>query len=170
MKEFFLIVSRLVPQKRIDIAVEAFNRLKLPLKIVGTGVEENRLKSMAKNNIKFLGNLTDEELAGYYNSCLAIIIPGEEDFNIVAVEAQSFGKPVIAFGAGGVTETVIAGKTGVFFSPQTSVALEQTIKKFKDQKFDENDCKTNARKFSRTRFHEEFRRMVERTQNFKKTS
>ncbi len=165
-----MIVSRLVPQKRVDIAVEAFNDLGLPLFVIGSGAEGVKLQKKAKKNIQFLGNLTDKELANYYKSAKAVIICGVEDFNLVAVEAQSFGKPVIAYGAGGVTETVIAGKTGVFFNPQTSAALKETINNFRTLKFNENDCKTNARKFSQQRFHGEFRRMVERPHNSKTNS
>ncbi|MBI4099771.1 glycosyltransferase [Candidatus Microgenomates bacterium] len=101
--KFFLIVSRLAAEKRLDLAIAAFNKLGWPLKIIGVGREGDRLKKKAKGNIKFLGHLTDGERNRYYKSCQAVIIPGVEDFNLVAVEAQSFGKPVVALNAGGVT-------------------------------------------------------------------
>lgn len=151
---FFLIVSRLVPNKRIDIAVEAFNKLKLPLKIIGSGRADESLKKLAKNNIEFLGYLTDEEVKRYYERCRTVIIPGEEDFNIVAVEAQSFGKPVIAYRAGGVTETVIENKTGYFFNVPTPESLIRVVREFRDVRGE--DCIKNARRFSKERFKKEF--------------
>lgn len=156
--DFFLIVSRLVPNKRLDIAVEAFNQLGLQLKIIGTGRELNYLKSLARPNIEFLGFRTDAEIASYYEKCRAVIICGEEDFNIVAVEAQGFGKPVIAFRGGGVTETVIEGKTGFFFSEQTPGSLITAIKNVK--KVNPQDCINNVQKYSKERFKKEFKDYV----------
>lgn len=153
---YYLIVSRLASQKRIDIAVEAFNDLGLPLKIIGTGREFENLKSLSKSNIEFLGYLTDEEVSEYYQRCKAVIICGEEDFNIVAVEAQSYGKPVIAFKKGGVTETVIEGKTGWFFEEQTAKSLVLKIDKIKDARIDPEVCRKNAKKFSVDKFKKEF--------------
>lgn len=158
--DFYLIVSRLAPQKRIDLAVKAFNELGLPLKIIGTGREFKSLKSLSKSNIEFLGYLTDEEVAGYYKSCRAVVICGEEDFNLVAVEAQSFGKPVIAFGRGGVTETVIEGKTGWFFSHQKKISLIRLIRQIRLEKINPEDCIENAKRFSKERFQEEFKKYV----------
>lgn len=159
--DFFLVVSRLVPNKKIDIAIKACNELNLPLKIVGTGREEQKLKSIAKNNIEFLGNLTEEELRKYYQSCLALIVPGEEDFGIVSVEAQSFGKPVIAFGAGGSTETIIEGKTGWFFPEQTAQSLVSLIEKIDPRKINSEDCVRNAKKYSLANFKHEFEQYVQ---------
>ncbi len=161
--DFFLIVSRLVAHKQIAIAVKAFNRLELPLVIIGTGEEEKSLRRLAKPNIKFIGNLTDEELARYYRTCRAVVIPGVEDFNIVAVEAQSFGKPVIAYGVGGVTETVIENKTGWFFKEHNSQSLIDLISKINWKNFDSRDCQINARRFSKERFKKEFKTYIEKT-------
>lgn len=158
--DFFLIVSRLASQKRLDIAIRAFNQLGWPLKIIGVGREEKRLRQMAKGNIEFLGYLTQERLADYYRACRAVVIPGVEDFNIVAVEAQSFGKPVVALGMGGVTETVIEGKTGWFFlekNPQSLVAL---LKKIDLTKISAAKCRQNASRFSQDRFQAEFKEYV----------
>jgi glycosyltransferase involved in cell wall biosynthesis len=102
--------------------------------------------------------LTDEQVAGYYEKCRAVIICGEEDFNIVAVEAQSYGKPVIAYGHGGVTETVIPNKTGYFFNNQTAESLIQTVKQFKS--LNAEDCIENAKKYSKERFKNEFLKYV----------
>ena len=153
---YFLIVSRLIPYKKIDLAVEAFNKLKLPLKIIGIGSQMRRLRAMAKSNIEFLGSLTDKELVEYYKGCRALIFPGLEDFGLTILEAQSFGKPVIAFRAGGALETVIEGKTGLFFNQQNAESLEKAIKQFNNMKFDSRECIKNAEKFSFERFKKEF--------------
>lgn len=156
--DYYLIVSRLVSQKRLDIAIEAFNQLGLPLKVIGVGRMFGSLKAISKSNIEFLGYLTDEQVAQYYKSCRAVVIPGEEDFNLVAVEAQSFGKPVIAYGKGGVTETVIEGKTGCFFREKNANSLIEAINNFNKQlrSFKAEDCYENARRFSKERFKREF--------------
>jgi len=156
--KYFLIVSRLVPYKKIDLAVKVFNKLGLPLKIVGTGIEENRLKRMAKSNIEFLGYLTDKELVGYYKGCRAFIFPGIEDFGLTVIEAQSFGKSVIAFRAGGVQESIIDGKTGVFFEVQSEKSLEHAILEFRKMKFDLKEVAKNVEKFS----FEEFKTKLEK--------
>ncbi len=158
--DFYLVVSRLAAQKRLDLAVEAFNQLGLPLKIIGTGRELASLRSRSGPQTEFLGHLTDEEVAGYYKSCRAVIIPGEEDFNLVAVEAQSFGKPVIAFGRGGVTETVVSGKTGWFFDHQSPISLIGLIRQISFEKINPRDCIENAKKFSKEKFQEEFKKYV----------
>lgn len=158
--EFFLIVSRLAPQKRLDIAVAAFNKLGWPLKIIGSGREEGRLKKMAKSNVEFLGYLTDESLSRYYKACRGVLIPGVEDFNIVSVEAQSFGKPVIALGQGGVTETVVVGKTGWFFPKKDPESLVETLRKVDLEKIRAADCIANAARFSEERFKTEFKNYV----------
>ncbi|MFH0863623.1 MAG: glycosyltransferase [Candidatus Gottesmanbacteria bacterium] len=156
-KPYFLVVSRLVPYKRIDIAINAFNELKLPLKIVGSGVEENKLRNLAKSNIEFLGqNLTDSELLSYYQKCRALIFPGEEDFGLVIVETQLCGRPVIAFKAGGALETVIPGKTGEFFYPQTVDALIAKVRNFNQNHYQSKDCYDNAKKYSPAIFREKF--------------
>ena len=149
---YFLIVSRLVPYKKIDIAIKAFNKLKFPLKIIGTGSKEKKLKSMAGPNIEFLGNLTDNQVVEYYRNCVALIFPSFEDLGLTILEAQSFGKPVLAFRGGGALETVIKGKTGDFFYPQTEKALFNKLKTFKPLKYRPEDCIEQANKFSKERF------------------
>lgn len=157
---YFLIVSRLVPYKRIDIAVQAFNKLRLPLKIVGVGSQEQSLKRIAGPTIEFLGNLTDSELLSYYKGCRALIFPGHEDFGLTTVEAQSFGKPVIAYGKGGALETLIGGKTAIFFYEQTSNALTKAVNQFQNSHFDPEDCIEQAIKFNKKRFQEEFTALI----------
>ncbi len=154
-ENFFLVVSRLVPYKMVDLAVKAFNELGLPLVVVGTGSEEVKLKSLAKDNIKFVGHLTDAKLADYYKKCRAFIFPQEEDFGIVALEAQAAGAPVIAFKAGGALDTVIDGKTGVFFDKQNIESLKKAVRKFEKLSFKQKDLIENAKRFSKERFKRE---------------
>jgi len=158
--DYFLIVSRLVAYKKIDLAIKAFNQLKIPLKIIGEGNEKNRLKEMAKGNIKFLGELTDQELLSYYQNCRALIFPQQEDFGLVPLEAQACGKPVIAFAAGGALETVIEGKTGTFFKSPSVKALIKKIKSFKDKDYQSADCRKNAEKFAKEIFKKKFKELV----------
>jgi len=160
-KPYFLVVSRLVPYKRIDLAIEACDELGLPLKIIGIGTDENRLRTTAGKSIEFLGNLTDEELIRYYKGCKALIFPGYEDFGISVVEAQSFGKPVIAYKKGGALETVIEGKTGELFTPQTTKALIAVLQKFDSNKYNEKDCMINAEKFGFDNFKKRFMEFVD---------
>ena len=130
--KFFLVVSRLVKYKKVDLVVEAFNQLGWNLKIVGVGREMRNLRRKARRNIEFLGQLTDKELLGYYQNCQAVIFPPEEDFGIVPLEAQACGKPVIAYRAGGATETIIEGKTGFFFEKQTVESLVRVVRDFRN--------------------------------------
>ena len=163
--EFFLIVSRLVYYKRIDIAVKAFNKLNLPLKIVGTGNEEEKLKKIAKSNIEFLGNLTDEKLSYYYKNCKALIFPGFEDFGLVMVEAQSFGKPVIAFKGGGALDIVREGISGEFFESQTSESLIKAFEKFNSKSYNSNLCKENSLRFSFENFKKQLLEVINKNIN-----
>lgn len=158
---YYLIVSRLVSYKRIDLAVKAFNKLGKNLIIVGKGVERNNLEKIANKNIKFIDYLTDKELTGYYKSCQALVFPGEEDFGLTALEAQSFGKPVIGFRKGGLTETVIHNKTGWLFKKQTVDSLLGAILGLERKKFSGKDCKAQASKFSEKKFIKKFKNKVE---------
>lgn len=159
-KGYFLVVSRLIPYKRIDIAIDVCTKLGLPLKIIGTGSHENALKNRAGDTVEFLGNLTDKELLGYYKGCKALLVPGKEDFGLTALEAQAMGRPVIAYREGGVCETVIKDKTGEFFFPQTAQALEQTMLHFMDQKYDPEVCKKQAAKFTKEEFKKNFMNLI----------
>ncbi len=154
--DYFLVVSRLVPYKRIDIAIKACNTLGLPLKIIGIGSEEKGLKRMAGPTVEFLGSLTDNELVGYYKACRALIFSGYEDFGLAIAEAQTFGKPVIAFRRGGALEILREGKTGLFFSPQTTDACMQALQSFTAMSFSQNLCIQNGEKFSFERFKKAF--------------
>ena len=160
--DFFLLVSRLVSYKRVDIAIAACNKLGLPLRIVGSGRELRKLKAMAGPTIEFLGNLTDSMLSRYYDGCSAFIYPSVEDFGVAVLEAQSFGKPVIAFKGGGTLETIVEQKTGEFFYPQTAGALAKVLATFDAAKYNRTDCIKNAERFSEERFKEEFRNMIQK--------
>ena len=152
--DYYLIVSAFAPYKKVDLAIEAFNQLGYPLKIIGSGQDEAKLKKIAKNNIEFLGWRDNEELRDYYQNCKALIFPGEEDFGIVPVEAQACGKPVIAYKKGGALETVIDGITGIFFEEQTIGSLIEAVKKFENTKFNGNVIRSNAGKLGRKKFFE----------------
>ncbi|HUV46903.1 MAG TPA: glycosyltransferase [Candidatus Bathyarchaeia archaeon] len=161
-KEYFLVVSRLVSYKRVNIIIDSFNKLGWSLKIIGDGSEKHILQKKAKPNIEFLGQeLTDNKLLSYYQGCLALVFAGEEDFGLVSLEAQACGKPVIAFKQGGVGETVINGKTGILFSSQTSRALIKALKGFRAEKFRAEDCRQNAKKFNEKIFLIKFKKLVE---------
>ena len=145
--DYYLVVSRLVPYKRVDVAVEAFNRLGIKLVIAGNGPELNRLKSMAKSNIEFIGFVDGGRLAELYAGCRAFIFPGFEDFGLTPLEAQASGRPVIAYGAGGALETVIQHKTGTFFPEQTPDSLAQAVRSFDWQACDPAAMRDHARQF-----------------------
>lgn len=159
---YFLIVSRLVPYKRVDLAVKACTELNLPLIVIGTGSESRKLESMAGPSVRFLGSLSDEVLAAYYEKCRGLIFPGTEDFGLTTLEAQYYGKPVIAYKKGGALETVIEKKTGIFFPSQTVKALKQALLSFETQRFQADAAKAQAARFNNERFRREFLSLVER--------
>lgn len=161
---YYLVVSRLVSYKRIDIAVEAFNQLGLPLVIIGEGRFKNRLRNKAQSNIKFISNLTDEELISYYHNCRAVIITAEEDFGIVSVEAQAAGKPVIAYRLGGSSETVKDGITGILFDKQNVKYLIDAIKRFEQLKILPEACYKNSLLFSKEKFKKVFSKKMHQLQ------
>ncbi len=164
-ESFFLVVSRLVYYKRVDIAVKAFNKLNLPLKIIGSGGEESKLKSMAGKNIEFLGNLTDNELSFYYKNCRALIFPGKEDFGLVMAEAQSFGKPVIAYKSGGAIDIVKEGITGEFFKDQTEESLIEALELFTNKSYNTKLCEENSLRFSFDNFKKQFLEILDKNLN-----
>lgn len=144
---YYLIVSRLRPYKKVDLAIRAFNNLKIPLKIIGSGSEYRRLKKMAKSNIEFLGELSDSDRNQYLGHCRAFIYPQVEDFGITALEAMASGRPVIAYRSGGALETVVEGKSGTFFEDQTWESLAHKILRFDHTKFDPMVIREHARNF-----------------------
>lgn len=159
--DYFLIGGRLVAYKRYDLAIKAFNRIGLKLKIFGTGPEEGRLRQLAKSNIEFLGKVSFEELKRLYRECLAFLHPQEEDFGITLLEANASGRPVIAYAAGGALETVVPGKTGVFFEEPEWESLADTIIRFKPEDFQPGLIRKHAEEFSTDRFKQRFSQAVE---------
>lgn len=163
--EFYLIVSQLRKYKRIDIAVEAFNKLGLELVIIGDGPERKKLQKMAKKNIKFLGWQPDKIVGEYYKGCTAFIFPSEDDFGIAPIEAMSYGKPVLAYRKGGATETIIEGKTGEFFDWQDPAALADGIRRIRQNlsKYDPEFIYNHTKKFSQEQFEKNFKQFIKET-------
>ena len=161
-EDYFLVVSRLVPYKRIDLAVRAFNRLGLPLRIVGDGRARAALEGMAKPNIQFLGYLSDAEVREQMLRCRAFVFPGEEDFGLAPLEAMAAGRPVIAYGAGGALDTVIEGESGVFFHQPRPDALIDAVCRLDQYRFDPDRLRSHARRFGVSRFRRELRATLER--------
>jgi len=153
-RSYYLIVSALVPYKKIGLAVEVFNTSGEPLRIVGTGPDFRKLAKRARPNIEFLGQVPADRLRELYRGALALLMPGEEDFGIAAVEAQACGAPVVAYGRGGVLESVIPGETGIFFSDPSPAGLRDALDNFKGMKFNSSVLRSNAMHFSRSLFKE----------------
>jgi len=163
-RDYFLIVSRLSPYKKIGVAVEAMNKLNLPLVVIGEGAPKyvKYLKSIAGPKTKFLGWKSDEETKKYFAACRAFIFPGEDDFGIAPVEAMSFGKPVIALRKGGATETVIEGETGEFFDEPAIEVLADAVRRFQENEknYDPAKIRAQAEKFSKDKFVENIERVI----------
>jgi glycosyltransferase involved in cell wall biosynthesis len=159
--EHFLIVSRLVPYKRVDLAVRAFSQLGLPLWIIGDGRDRQALERLAAPNVRFLGRCSDEETVRHLQNCRALIFPGEEDFGIAPLEAQAAGRPVVAYGAGGALETVIEGVTGTFFRQPTPEALAEAVRRLQGLQFDAQAIRMHAQQFDRTVFEQRFAGFVQ---------
>ncbi len=157
-EDYFITVTRLVPHKRVDLIVEAFNRLHIPLLIVGDGPELPRLKSIAETNISFTGFQSDEKVAELLGNARAFVCAAEEDFGIAIVEAQAAGCPVIAYGSGGARETVIENVTGLFFEEQTVESLIEATQRFEKtfDGFSPARAVQNALQFNKPRFVREF--------------
>lgn len=158
--DFYLIVSELTPYKRVDLAIEAFNRLGLRLVVIGDGPEMARLRKLAGPNISLLGRQPFDVLKTHYETCSAFLYPQVEDFGITAVEAQAAGAPVIAFRKGGALDSVIDGKTGIFFDEQTPESLAAAINRFKGMHFSADACRENAEGFRAERFREKIKEFL----------
>lgn len=159
-KKYFLLVSRLSKfayYKKVDLAIDAFNKTGLPLVIVGSGPLRSSLEKKAGRNIKFVGDLTDAKLAYYYENCLALVFPGLEDFGLVMAEAQSYGKPVIAYRGGGAKDIVIEGVTGDFFNQQTVESLSEALLNFDESRYNRREIIKNSKRFS----YKEFKKNIE---------
>jgi glycosyltransferase involved in cell wall biosynthesis len=160
---YFLIGGRLAPYKRMDIVIEAFKRNGKKLKIFGDGVDRARLEEIANGNknIEFLGRVDDREKAKLYSHCLAFLNPQEEDFGITVIEAMASGRPVIAFSRGGAKETVLEGKTGLFFHEQTSGAIVKIVDKFYNYSWQPEEIRKQAEKFSVSKFKKELNDFID---------
>jgi len=164
--KYFLIVSRLAPWKKLDIAIEACAKLGLPLKVVGEGPDEIRLKRLVDGGddgatkIEFLGYVSEEQKRKLLSECTALLHPQLEDFGLVPLEAMACGKPVIAYAGGGALETVVPTKTGEFFHEQTTESLVAAIKKFDSKRYSPEACRTQAQQFSREKFEGYLRNLI----------
>jgi glycosyltransferase involved in cell wall biosynthesis len=159
----YLIVSRLVPYKRIDLAVRAFSALGLPLRIIGDGRDRAALERLAGPNVSFLGYVADDRLVRReMANARALIFPGEEDFGLTPVEAMSVGTPVIAYAGGGALETIEEGVTGVFFREQTAQALVDAVRQREDTRFDPDRIKDHTQQFGVVRFRQGLARILDK--------
>ncbi|AUS05223.1 glycosyltransferase family 4 protein [Pseudotamlana carrageenivorans] len=160
-EDYYFTASRMVPYKKIELIVRAFNKMPDKKLIVsGDGPEFNKIKKIAKPNIELLGFIKSEVLKTYLENAKAFVFAAEEDFGIIPVEAQACGTPVIAFGKGGVLETVINKKTGVFFYEQEEESIIKALKDFETLSFNYYDIRAHAKRFSKERFEEEIKTFV----------
>lgn len=160
-EDYFLVVSRLIPYKRIDLAVRAFNELGLPLRIIGEGRDRAALQAMARQNIQFLGHLPDKEVNEQMARCRAFLFPGEEDFGIAPIEAMAAGRPVIAYGAGGALDSIEEGVTGLFFREPTPNSLAEAVRRLDEHRFDPGTLRQHAQRFGVARFRRELAEVLE---------
>jgi len=162
-KNYYLVVSAFAPYKRVDLAIEVFNGLNLPLKVIGTGQDEKKLRNLAGKNIEFLGWQPDDKVRGYYAGCKALIFPGEEDFGLVPLEVMASGRPGIAYAKGGALETVRSGVSGKFFNEQTVTCLREAVLDFEKNIgiFDPQKVRAQALRFDREIFLRELKSFID---------
>jgi glycosyltransferase involved in cell wall biosynthesis len=153
----------LVPYKRLDVAIDACRQVGMPLRIVGRGPEETRLRSLAGPDVEFLGWRSDDEIRDLYGRARAVLLPGTEDFGMVPVEAQACGAPVVALGVGGACETVVDGITGVLVGDTSSEAFAAGLSRIRRLQLDPAAIRANAERFSRARFLSEFQAAISET-------
>jgi glycosyltransferase involved in cell wall biosynthesis len=158
---FALVVSALVPYKRVDLAIEACRIARVPLTIVGAGPERERLEALAGRDVKFVGRRSDEEIRELYRSAAVTLLPGEEDFGIVPLEAQACGRPVVALGRGGALETVVQDTTGILVGEATAGAFAEAIDRAMTTRFDRSAIRRHAEQFSRQRFGNEMQTLIQ---------
>jgi glycosyltransferase involved in cell wall biosynthesis len=166
VEDYFLVVSRLAPYKRIDLAVRACTRLGLPLKIIGDGRDRARLESLAGPTIEFLGFEPDDAIVRrHYARCGAFLFPGEEDFGISPLEAQASGRPAIAYAAGGALDTIVPGVTGELFQEQTVDSMVEVLREFDASRYDPERIREHALQFDSSVFKKRMKEFVERVTN-----
>ena len=163
IEDYYLIVGRQTAYKRTDLAIAAFNSLKLPLKVIGTGPALKQWMLEAKNNISFLGRLSDAEVAHYLSHCRALIMPQEEDAGIVPLEASASGRPVVAYRGGGALDTIIDGKTGIFFNQQTPAALAEAVIKSQAVAWQPEIIRQHAKKFDKANFQNKIKEFIDKS-------
>lgn len=159
-EDYYLFVGRLVPYRRIDVLIEAFNKLDRPLVIAGNGRDRQRLEDLAGPSVTFLGYVPEEELPDLFARCRAFVFPGEEDFGIAPIQAMASGRPVIAYAGGGVLETVVPG-TGALFAEQSVDAMIKVVEEFNDASLDPAQIRAHAEKFDTSRFRENLMDFIE---------
>jgi glycosyltransferase involved in cell wall biosynthesis len=161
IEDYYLVVSRLIPYKRIDLAIDAFTRMGVPLKVVGSGGRDlPALRARAGRNVEFVGRVSDAELKQLYAGCRALVFPGEEDFGIAPLEANASGRPVVAFAGGGALDTVVDGRTGVLFGHQDVDSLIGAIRRTETMAWDSDELRQHARTFDRRVFREQLLQFV----------
>ncbi|WP_086476178.1 glycosyltransferase family 4 protein [Arenibacter amylolyticus] len=161
-EDYYFTASRMVPYKKIDLIVQAFNDMPdKKLLVAGTGPDYEKISKLAKENIEFLGFISDADLSKYMQQAKAFVFAAEEDFGIVPVEAQACGTPVIGFGKGGLLETVLHNKTGVLFQEQSSISLKEAVNHFENLNFEPEIIRQQAERFSKERFEKEIKTYVE---------
>lgn len=161
LEDYYLVVSRLIPYKRIDLAIQAASELGLKLKIAGAGRDRERLRALAGDNVEFLGFVPDSELPRLMAKCRALIFPGLEDFGITPVQVQAAGRPVIAYGGGGALDTVIPGVTGEHFPEMTVDSLKAVWRNFDERAYNPQEIRAHARQFDVSAFLERISAFVE---------
>lgn len=160
--DYYMLLSRMVPYKRLDLAVEACTRLRRKLVVVGTGPQRKYLESIAGPSVHFVGRVSDAEAVRLASRCRALLFPGEEDFGMAPLEVAAAGRPTIAYRAGGATETVLDGSTGLFFDQQSPESLMDAIEKFETEEWSPTDIRKHAEGFSVPVFRARMRRFLER--------
>jgi glycosyltransferase involved in cell wall biosynthesis len=161
--QHFLVVSALVPYKRIDVAIEACRRVGARLRIVGDGPDRARLEKLADGRVEFVGRVSDEQIRDEYRRAVAVLLPGEEDFGIVPVEAQACGRPVVALARGGALESVTAGETGILFDDLTPASMATALEQVAVARFNPETLRANAQRFARDRHVERMHAVIDET-------
>ncbi|WP_244502171.1 glycosyltransferase [Terriglobus roseus] len=160
VEDYYLVVSRLVSYKRIDLAVKACTQKGERLIVIGSGPELERLRSMAGPSVSFAGQLSDQEVASYASRCKALLVPGEEDFGITPLEVNAAGRPVIAYAAGGALETVREGVNGIFFAEQTVASLRGALERCEGTEWDPHAIRAHAETYDTVVFHKRMLAMI----------
>lgn len=160
--EYFLVVSRLIPYKRIDLAVQACTQLGLPLIVAGDGRDRRRLEALSGPTVQFVGRVSEADLPDLMGRCRAFIFPGREDFGIAPVQAMAAGRPVIAFAGGGALDYVRAGRSGVLFEEQSLRSLTEVLAGFDYEVFDADEIRKEAMRFDRSQFESKLRILIQK--------